>query len=152
MSVYCLRWAQLHVYITVVAIFRIVSRNVGLHCICCKTLPCTLYYEVWSESKLVFRLVESLFRFVSSCTEFVASTSQIVSSWIGPICLVADEFVSSTTEFVSSWLDSSTPGIHCIDLSCFGSWRLGSSTTMEELWGIFIQRYKPNRSYIPYSQ
>ena len=34
-------------------------------------------YEVRSETKLVFRLVESLFRFVSLSTEFVASTFQI---------------------------------------------------------------------------
>ena len=37
-------------------------------------------YEVRSETKLAFRVVESLFRFVSLCTEFVSSTSQIISS------------------------------------------------------------------------
>ena len=35
------------------------------------------------------------------------STSQIISSWIGPIRLVADEFVSSTPQIVSSPTSSS---------------------------------------------
>ena len=34
-------------------------------------------YEVRTETKLAFRVVESLFRFVSLCTEFVSSTPQI---------------------------------------------------------------------------
>jgi len=45
-------------------------------------------YEVRSETKLVFRLVDPLFRAVSLSTEFVASTFQIVSGWIAPIRLV----------------------------------------------------------------
>ena len=67
-------------------------------------------YEVRSETKLAFRVIESLFRlfrFVSSCTEFVSSTYQIISSWIGPIRLVADEFVLSTSQIVSSPTSSS---------------------------------------------
>ena len=36
-------------------------------------------------------------------------TSQIISSWIGPIRLVADEFVLSTPQIVSSWSNLSPP-------------------------------------------
>ena len=66
-------------------------------------------YEVRSKTKLAFRVVESLFRFVSLCTEFVSLTSQIISSWIGPIRLVANEFVASITQIVLSWSDLSPP-------------------------------------------
>ena len=70
-------------------------------------------YEVRSETKLVFRVVESLSRFVSLCTEFVSLTSEIISSWIGPIHLVTDELVSSTPQIVSSWSDLSPPSYSC---------------------------------------
>ena len=60
-------------------------------------------YEVRSETKLVFRLVEPLFRFVSLSTEFVASTFQVESSWTAPIRLVVTEFVSSTPQIDSSF-------------------------------------------------
>ena len=84
-------------------------------------------YEVRSETKLAFGVVESLFRFVSLCTEFVSSTSDhLVVNWAyssrrlprssrrrrvrlvdSPdrpvvIRLVATEFVSSTRETDSS--------------------------------------------------
>ena len=78
-------------------------------------------YEVRSETKLVFRVVEPLFRFASLSTEFVASTSQVVSARIAPIRLsrrlprssrrpsvrlVAAEFVSSTPQIESSFFCS----------------------------------------------
>ena len=73
-------------------------------------------YEVRSETKLAFWVVESLFRFVLSCTEFVSSTYQIILSWIGPIRLVdfpdrliANKFVSSAPQIVLSWSDLLPP-------------------------------------------
>ena len=73
-------------------------------------------YEVRSETKLAFRVVESLFRFVSLCTDF---PDRLVVNWaysfrrrrvrlvnspdrLVVIRLVATEFVSSTRETDSS--------------------------------------------------